>query len=101
LSRVAVEWRLSSRITGEVSDAPDLKDVMARAGGVAEVADAGTGAAGFDGGLVCWVPDDHDVSDLVGPKVGVLTSDRGLDQVRSLNAAIGSAATFWRQVEAA
>src|SRR5829696_6196612 len=44
---------------------------MAWAVGVAEVSDAGTGAACFDGGFVGWVPDDHDVPNPVGSTVGV------------------------------
>src|SRR5215212_11994108 len=70
-SLVAVGWKLSSPIRDEVSDAPDLEDVVARPVGVAEVADTCTGAACLDGGFVCWVPHDHDVPDLVGSEVGV------------------------------
>jgi hypothetical protein len=39
--------------------------------GVAEVSDALTGAACFDGGFPGWIPDDQDVPDLVGSEVGV------------------------------
>jgi hypothetical protein len=66
-----VGWKLSSPIRDEVSDAPDLEDVVARPVGVAEVADTCTGAARLDGGFVCWVPHDHDVPNLVGSEVGV------------------------------
>ena len=50
------------RRKAETRDVPDV----ARPVGVAEVADTCTGAAGLDGGFVCWVPHDHDVPDVVG-----------------------------------
>jgi hypothetical protein len=69
-----VRWRwnrILSRVTVEVAEAPDFEDVVAWPVGVAEMADTGTSAAGFDGGFGCWVPHDHDVPDLVGSQVGV------------------------------
>ena len=50
---------------------PDFEDVVVGAVGVAEMADSGAGAAGFDGGLSGWIPHDHHVPDLAGSKVGV------------------------------
>src|SRR5205823_961644 len=61
----------SSQCLAEVSDAPNFEDVVVGAVGVAEVADAGAGAAGFDGGFTGWVPHDHHVPDVVGSEIGV------------------------------
>src|SRR5829696_5874896 len=45
--------------------------MVSRAFPEAEVADASAGVVRFDGGLPDWVPDDHNVSDLVWSEVGV------------------------------
>jgi hypothetical protein len=69
-------WRPSykdelSGTVAEVAYAPNFKDVVAWAVGVAEVSDVGTSVACFDRGFGGWVPDDHDVPDPVGSPVGV------------------------------
>ena len=62
---------VQSQCFAEVSDAPDFEDVVVGAIGVAEMADSGAGAAGFDGGFCGWVPHDHHMADVIGSKVGV------------------------------
>jgi hypothetical protein len=51
------------------------------------MADAGSGAARFDGGFACWVPHDHDVPDLVRSEVGVPEDQVNEDLRQRLTAA--------------
>src|ERR687897_708234 len=61
--------RSSRSRVGALQGPPDLEPVMIR--GVLEVSDADVGVAGFDGGLGGGVPDEGDVTDLVGAEVAV------------------------------
>jgi hypothetical protein len=49
----------------------NFEDVVVWAVGGAEVSDAVADASCFYGGFVSWVPDDHDVCDLLGSEIRV------------------------------